>query len=642
MNRNGTYTLSSGALKDIGELEVDNKKNYNVDYFFQILSLRRKDEAPNSKPGSHIIFTCTLSDGQYKYTGFVLFAEPSQESLANGDIIRAYSLSTNIIQSQKNKVYLIKKFEIIDKGVGQIGNPELLRDSNSAGSDSKERNSISNNGVQRPQSNVAGGNSHISSINHNSSYNNFSNNPSYNNQNNNIPINQKPNSGEITKKSFYMPLASLTTFTKDIQILVRCCRKTELKLFTGKNGQPGSLFSFNIMDSDGSEMQVTCFNKACDKFFNLIEENRVYEIMGGYVKINDKKYSSVKSEYKLILEENTRIDEKHDDSSIKQISFNFVKLVDIGPLVKDSTIDVFGYVYEVQEKILKRTKAGKDAQIRKLTLVDDSEFKIEFTLWKNHADDERIQKGSILAIKNAKVGDFNGRSLSTVDDTKILTEPDFNFVNDLRTFVENYKGEWKTFTGNSGSNQSNIEASGNQSIMSIKDAIAILDSGEPDDRIPSVKVKATVCTINHSDKNFYAGCPEKACKKKLIPETYGFSCPNCNTNKNPVYYYTLSIRIKDYSAEHWIDVFGDLGTKLFKYTCEEYKDFVQNNDSLKLKEINANLEFKTFIFSGKPKLQVYNSLAKKKINVWRIDNIETIADARRLIKNLKSVLNIKN
>ena len=78
MNRNGTYTLSSGALKDIGDLEVDNKKNYNVDYFFQILSLRRKDEAPNSKPGSHIIFTCTLSDGQYKYTGFVLFAEPSQ------------------------------------------------------------------------------------------------------------------------------------------------------------------------------------------------------------------------------------------------------------------------------------------------------------------------------------------------------------------------------------------------------------------------------------------------------------------------------------------------------------------------------------------------------------------------------------
>jgi replication factor A1 len=641
MNRNGTYTLSSGAIREIGDYEVDNKKNYNVDYYFQILSLRKKDEAPNQKPSSHIIFTCTLSDGQYKYTGFVLFADPSQENLANGDIIRAYSLSTNFIQSQKNKVYLIKKFEIIDKGVGQIGNPELLRDNNTVGSDSKERQSISTNGVQRPQVNVAGGNSHASS-NSNSYNNNSLNNPSYNNQNNNTSYNQKSTSVEIGKKSYYMPLASLTTFTKDIQILVRCCRKTELKNFMGKNGQPGSLFSFNIMDSDGSEMQVTCFNKACDKFYNLIQENKVYEIIGGYVKINDKKYSSVKSEYKLILEDNTRIEEKEDDSSIKQISFNFVKIVDIGPMQKDSTIDVYGVVLEAQDKITKKTKAGKDAQIRKLTLVDDSEYKIEFTLWKNHADDDRIQQGSVLAIKNAKVGDFNGRSMSTVDDTKIIADPEFPMVQELKSFVDNYKGEWKTFTGNSGSHQANPEAAGNQAIMSIKDAIAILDSGEPDDRIPTVKVKATVCTINHSDKNFYAGCPEKNCKKKLIPDTYGFICPNCNTNRSPIYYYTLSLRIKDFSAEHWIDVFGDLGAKLFKYNCEEYKDFVLNSDTVKLKEINANLEFKTFIFTGKPKLQMYNSVAKKKINVWRIDNIDTVADARRLIKNLKSVLNIKN
>ena len=41
-----------------------------------------------------------------------------------------------------------------------------------------------------------------------------------------------------------------------------------------------------------------------------------------------------------------------------------------------------------------------------------------------------------------------------------------------------------------------------------------------------------------------------------------------------------------FQTEHWIDIFGDLGAKLFKITCEEYKDLIVNRDELKLKEIS--------------------------------------------------------
>ena len=57
-------------------------------------------------------------------------------------------------------------------------------------------------------------------------------------------------------------------------------------------------------------MQCTCFNKAVDKFFNIITEGKIYEIKGGYVKINDKKFTTIKSDYKIVLDENSVITEK--------------------------------------------------------------------------------------------------------------------------------------------------------------------------------------------------------------------------------------------------------------------------------------------------------------------------------------------
>jgi len=67
-----------------------------------------------------------------------------------------------------------------------------------------------------------------------------------------------------------------------------------------------------------------------------------------------------------------------------------------------------------------------------------------------------------------------------------------------------------------------------------------------------------------------------------------------------------------------------------------------NKDELKLKEISNGLEFKTFYFVVKPKMQVYNNIPKKKLNVYKIDNFDVVADSRRILKNLSGILTIKN
>jgi replication factor A1 len=637
--------LSEGAIKEILGMEPEKGKVYPVNYLVQVVISKFKEEKSNNQ-GTPIlrVYTCTVSDGKQKYGGFVLFVDWNQGELDDGDVISFAQVCVSLLNNG-SRIYILRGIKIIQKRINIIGNPEMLgRDTGS-----KERATVQQ----------AGGNINTVRINQNSlntSSNNSVNASNY--QNINGDYSRRPNQRgnqhsddeqdysshqNQSIKSFYHPLATLTTFTKDMQILVRVLNKSELKTFTGKTGHPGSLFSFTMMDKEGTEMQATCFNKACDKYFDLIQENEIYEIIGGSIKINDRKFSNSKGDYKLIIEESTRIERK-DDSAFPKVNFNFINIEDVIGLPIGQIIDVCGYVLEAHDPINKKTKFGKDAKIRRLVIADMTGFKIELTLWKNHADDLKIVVGKVISVKNSKVGDFNGRSLSTIDDTKIIVHSGEEYIPHVENLINfcNSKTEWKTFNSVVGGIGGNSDLSQNAPVSSIKEALNALESIS-DDKIGVYKLKATICTVNHSDKNFYPGCPDKTCKKKLHQETYQWMCQTCGkASSKPTYYYTLSFRIKDYSAEQWVDIFGDLGTKIFGISCEEYKDLVICNDQQKLNQINEKLEFKTFFFVGKPKLQNHNNIMKKKINIWRVDAVDVVADSRRMIKSLKQLLSIKN
>ena len=54
---------------------------------------------------------------------------------------------------------------------------------------------------------------------------------------------------------------------------------------TWKNARgEGCLFSVELIDRDDGEIQGTFFNEACDDFYELIQEDKVYIFQGGCVK----------------------------------------------------------------------------------------------------------------------------------------------------------------------------------------------------------------------------------------------------------------------------------------------------------------------------------------------------------------------
>jgi replication factor A1 len=733
--------LTKNVIRDLFSDNSDKKVLY-VDYKMQVISIKKNEQTQKANSQNHSIYSCCLSDGEYKYTGFILFKDNSESIIEEGDILKLTTLSATTLNNSKSRVFIVKKFDVVEKKYPIIGEPELWKDETM----SKERigtsssnvlinsnNNVSNNNVsnnptktyitnavnppfinknntqikRNNNSNVVNlvdeddSNKNLNNnivnnnLNNNIVNNNLNNNPNNNivnnnlnnNPNNNIVnnnLNNNPNNNIVNNNlnnnpnkninnntfnnihnnmnnnlnnnmnnkissnvnhhhienrpkptKYYVPLSQLTTFSKDVQLLVRCVKKGELKNWNS-NQRGGCLFSFTIIDADGNEMQVTAFNKACDKFYNVIKENCVYEIIGGFVRMNEKKYTSVKSDYKIIIDEHTKIEQKEDDGTIQEHKINPVKISELFNYPVYSVVDVYGYVLEPGEKFTKSTRIGEQA-MRRLIIADDSEYKIELTLWK-HFTNLNIKKGQVLGLKSVKVGDFNGRNLSSIDDSLILIDPPTKEAIECRVFCENFKGEFKS----GGIGKIDTQNTQYNNILYIKEVLDFLNIDGDDkqgDKAPLCKIKATVCNVNHAEKNYYAGCPEPNCKKKLAVDTYGYQCLNCGKPvSNPTYYYTFSLRVKDASSEHWIDIFGNIGDKLFNVTAEQYKDIIIAKDETRLNEISNNLDFKTFYFVVKPKIHVYQNVPKKKLNVYRVDSVDTLADAKRILRALGGLI----
>ena len=231
--------------------------------------------------------------------------------------------------------------------------------------------------------------------------------------------------------------------------------------------------------------------------------------------------------------------------------------------------------------------------------------------------------------------------MTTFDETCIkINPPNTNkYVKELEDFIENneLKGEFLDLENNSEiKNDKNREDNENYCTIHIRDVLESLDEYEDIHNLS--KITATVTQILHNEKNFYMGCSDRNCKRKLKYEedTDEYVCPNCRKGtKNPTYYYTLCLRVKDASAEFWIDIFGKTAESIMKCTAEEYKDYIQNNDEEKLKELTQGIEFKVFNFWVKPKIHTYNAVSKKKLYAYRIEPYNEKNEAHKLVKYLE-------
>ena len=577
---------------------VKNKENINIetDIYLQIYSIKETER------DSKKVYMMSLCDLDYKLNSFFLASDKDIPDLQEGKLIHIKEVSPKKI---KNSTFIrIKEYDILGD---PLSLPEVkeIKIEDFPFSKKKENDDVK---MSSP-----------------------------------MEIETKSEEGSMPlSEDAYTSLKQLTTFSRDFIIFIRVTKKSEIKTFETRNnsmgtGSQGKLFYFIVLDRDGNEMQCTCFNKAVDKFFDVIEEDQVYEIKGGYVKLNDKKYTKIKSDYKIVLDENSKITKKIDNGTIKKNNMIIVKIKDIQNMNLYSIVDLCVVVLNVGEKMIKNTRNGSQP-LKKIVVGDVSKYKIEISLWRVHSD-TNVKFGDILLINNVKIGEYKGRTLTSFDETCIkINPPKTNeYVHELEEFIQknDIKGEWLDLENTTEIKHENKEENENYTSVHIRDVLESLDDYEDVSNLS--KVTAIVTQILHNEKNYYLGCSDRNCKRKLKFEedTDEYVCPNCRkSTKTPTYYYTLSLRVKDASTEYWIDIFGKTAESIMKCTAEEYKDILESRNEEKLKEITHKVEFKVFNFWVKPKIQTYNTVSKKKLYAYRIEPYNEKSEAHKLVKYL--------
>ena len=69
-------------------------------------------------------------------------------------------------------------------------------------------------------------------------------------------------------------------------------------------------------------------------------------------------------------------------------------------------------------------------------------------------------------------------------------------------------------------------------------------------------VSAYIWILKNDDKTYYLACPEDQCKRKVIEESVGWRCTNCDkTYQNCVPTYMLSAKLADVSESFFVNFY---------------------------------------------------------------------------------------
>jgi len=428
------------------------------------------------------------------------------------------------------------------------------------------------------------------------------------------------------------PINSLSPYQNKWTIRARVIYKAPVRTWSNQRGE-GKLFSMDLIDETG-EIRATAFNNECDKFFDMIEVNKVYFITRGNIKTANKKFSNANNDYELTLSGETQIFPCHDidDAQMPTVKFNFIELSKVKDVDVDSMVDVIGVCQmtgDLVNLVSKTTK--KELKKRDVTIVDKSLSSINITLWDTQAEDFDGSLQPVIAIKGARIKEFMGsKSLSLLGSTMMQINPDIEEAHRLRGWYDSLPSnvEFSSISARS-------EVGSNTQFLTIKGAqLAQLGSG---DKADYYSMYSHLVFIK-SDTALYKACPKPDCQKKVVDRNDGtYRCEKCNDEtENFKYRFLISAQLSDSTGSQWVTIFQDTAETFLGVTSAELGRLMEEAKE-EYSDVFHRQIFKLFEIRARAKMETYNNETRLKVTLvsikpvdYKVANAKLISDIKRL------------
>ena len=447
------------------------------------------------------------------------------------------------------------------------------------------------------------------------------------------------------------PISSLNPYMNRWTIRARVTNQPTLRTYHNAKGD-GKVLNVDLLDAEGGEIKAVCFGDTAEAYAEKFRAGVVYDVSKAQLQsVRNKQYSN--HDFEIRLDRGSVVEECSDQAAIariKRINYAFRKISDLEQVPAGAMVDVVAVVHAVGELVTIMKRDGSETSKRSITLRDDSGSSIELTMWAPQSVDiggklEAMTSGGarpVLAVKNGRVGEFQGKNIGTVGSSHIDIEPDLVEGAQLRHWYDEGGGstaEVKAFSGVGGGGGASRDRF--VTVAHLKDEIA--RQGATPAFWVQCRCHVTYLKVNEEGP-FYPACPlkngERMCQKKLrFDDTTGqWHCARHEGETVPhcEWRYIINATVADHTGQQWVSAFGDAGDVLMGMPANALKQ-LRDDDFQAYEQALLDANFKQFAMKFKVADDTYNDETRVKVSIAKIEPVAFVAESKRMLEQIKKL-----
>ncbi|KAL7507216.1 hypothetical protein ACHAXN_005576 [Cyclotella atomus] len=595
-----------------------------------------------------------LSDGVRHMSGMLatqLNYLVENGTLENNDILKLDKFMINELGSG-TKVVIITSCEKLGTESNRLGNPQdILKVGAVAGVGGGVNQSAAGGGggMYGNVQNQCGMNQGMNNNQGGMSNNQGGGNPYGNNSAGNNPYGNKSSGSPIVRTAptggqQITPISALNMYSNRWVIRAKVTNKSDVRTWQNAKGE-GTLFSITLLDSSGYDVKCTFFKESVEKFYDAIEEGKVYTFSGGRLKVANMQYNNCKSQFEITFDNNSEIHLDEEGDAIQE-SYDFVKIADLENMEPGSNVDILGVVKSVGDvATIISKKSGKEMTKCELVLEDDSAAEVRLTVWGKEAENaaQKFAHCPVVAFKKSRLSDFGGRSLSgggaSVNPAMANAEQLHQWwgANGNKTQARNLSS-----AGGGGGNRDTFES--RKEVCSIKQE-HLGNNDKPD----YLTFKATFNFIKREKAGgddgggcWYTACansgePCKNMYKATQTSDGNWHCDKCQqTYPNCVRRFIVSACVADDSATTWVSLYNEQMELMFNgVTADQlYTEFADTGSKDSYDSAFLKATYTEWIVTCKVKQELVGDETRTKTSVVRMSPVDYAKESKNLLNAL--------